>query len=108
MPPPVADVAAIRRFCEERSADGVCLEAVESGQTVTIVERRPPWRGGPGADWSALEIARFRYTGTTGRWSLHWQDSNERWHRDDLVAPTADVARLIEHVDEDPTAIFWG
>ena len=81
---------------------------MEHRNLVTIVERRPPWREDYGPDWTELGVARFRYTAKTGLWSLYWRDRHEKWHVYDLVAPTADVVRLIEEVDRDRTGIFWG
>ena len=41
-------------------------------------------------------------------WTPYWRDRNARFHRYDLVTPTADVATLIDEVTADPTGIFWG
>jgi hypothetical protein len=30
------------------------------------------------------------------------------FHQYELIHPTADVAALLEEIDQDPTSIFWG
>lgn len=110
-PPPV-DIAAIRSFCEQRvpphALDQVRVEANVEGNAVTIAERRPAWHKDAGTEWTTMPIARLRYVHTHQHWTLFWRDRNERWHRYDRVAPTADVTALLNEVQRDPTAIFWG
>jgi len=33
---------------------------------------------------------------------------NQRWHKYDLIAPSADVLALLDELDRDPTCICWG
>ena len=68
---------------------------------------RPPWDGSDG-EWVPDAVARLRWTGTTGRWTLYWMDSNLRFRRYEWLAPSPGVSRLLDEVDEDPTALFWG
>jgi hypothetical protein len=110
-PPPI-DVAAIQAYCEQRvpprALDQVRVEAIVEGNAVTIAERRPPWRADAGADWTTQPIARLRYVHKHQHWSLFWRDRDERWRRYDGVAPAADVTALLDEVERDPTALFWG
>lgn len=55
-----------------------------------------------------LPVARLRYVHKHGHWVLLWRDRDERWHRYDGVTPTADVTALLDELERDPTAIFWG
>ena len=75
---------------------------------LTVVECRPPWRADDGSEWTRHPIARFRYTQSTGQWSLFWRDRNLRFHAYDLVSQTPRLEDLLREVDRDPTAIFWG
>lgn len=113
--PDLVRLAAIReveRFCERRvpaiARDQVRLEFLVRGNSITIVERRAPWRPEYGPEWSSLEIAQLRYDPAVDGWSLHSRDSHERWHRYSEVVAGQDVAPLIAEVDADPTGIFWG
>lgn len=61
-----------------------------------------------GPEWTRFPIARLRYTKSRTEWSLYWRDRNLRFHRYDLVEPTAEIRRLMDEIDRDPTGIFWG
>jgi hypothetical protein len=84
------------------------VEAVVSRGAVTIVERRPPWRPDDGPEWTSFGIARLRYNGQRGEWTLYWRDSNACWHRYDRIDPSSDLTMLLAEIESDPTAIFWG
>jgi hypothetical protein len=109
---PGLDVAAIRHYCEQRipphSLHQIRVEAQVDTRSVTIVERRAPWRREIRPEWTALGIARLRYVAKTGLWTLYWRDRNQRWHRYNGVAASPNVLALIDEVDRDPTGIFWG
>ena len=79
-----------------------------TANTVTIVERRAPWRPDFGPEWTTGPVARLRYVHKYRHWTLLWRDRNERWHRYDRVEPTADVTVLLGEIEQDPTCIFWG
>ncbi|WP_210776907.1 DUF3024 domain-containing protein [Micromonospora sp. U56] len=61
-----------------------------------------------GSEWTRLPVARLRYTKSTGTWTLYYRDRNLRFHRYDLAPPTSNMADLLDELDRDPTAIFWG
>ncbi|MHB8492528.1 MAG: DUF3024 domain-containing protein [Solirubrobacteraceae bacterium] len=109
---PKLDVAIVRHYCEQHvpphAIDQVRVELVESRGAVTIVERRPPWRKGIGPEWTTSAIARMRWNTKTELWTLYWRDRNARWHRYDLIDPSAEIGSLLDEVDSDPTGIFWG
>ncbi len=67
-----------------------------------------PWRADFGPDWTRLAIARSRYSRTNNVWTLYFFDRNNRHQRYTLLEPTADVGVLLDEIDADPTAIFWG
>ncbi len=106
------DIAAIQTFCERRvppkALDQVRVEAIVEGNAVTIVERRPPWRADADSEWTTQPIARLRYVHKHERWSLSWRDRDERWHRYDDVAPATSVTALLDEIERDPAALFWG
>lgn len=114
LPLPETDVARVRRWVagrNERIGDHISEMRVEmdvDGRTITICECRPPWREGSGSAWTRQEIARLRYTKSTGVWTLYWPDSNAKFHRYEDLEPTPKVERLLAEIDADPTRIFWG
>ncbi len=109
---PELDIARVRRWCEQRVPehvrDQVRVECDVSPRHLTIVECRPPWRQGIGSEWTRFPIARLRYTQATRTWTLYWRDRNLRFHLYDQLEPSPDIDDLLQEIDRDPIAIFWG
>ena len=105
-------LAEVEAFCESRIPvelrDQIHLEYAVRGNAITIVERRPAWRPDLGPEWTSNKLAQLRYDVKAGKWSLHWRDSNDRWHLYTDMRPVDDVAPLLAEIDADPTGIFWG
>src|SRR5512132_562452 len=104
-------VAKVRSVCDQRvpaeARDEVCLEVTTRAATITIVERRPLWQGGPGA-WTRMLIAQLRYDTAAGTWTLSGADRNRRRRRYDHLDPTPKFDDLLKESDEDPLFMFWG
>ncbi len=103
-------VARVRRFCAQRipleARDEVRLEVEARGQTVTILEVRPPWQGaGP---WTRMKIAQLRYDAGNRMWTLYASDRNGRWHRYTAAPPAEQLDGLLEEIAADTTGSFWG
>ena len=109
---PELDVQRVRRWCRQRVPehlrDQVRVECDAGPGHLTIVECRPPWRKDMGTDWTRFPIARLRYTKAASHWSLYWRDRNLRFHRYDQLPPSPQVVDLLQEVERDPIAIFWG
>lgn len=107
---PEADTDRVRRWCDqrvpERVRDQVRIECEEAARHLTIVECRAPWHND--SEWTRLPVARLGYTRTTGTWTLHCRDRNLRFRRYDLIPPTTNLMELLDELDRDPAAIFWG
>lgn len=97
-------------YCEGRVPphvrDKIRIEHEFRGNSVTIVERRPPWREDFGPEWSRLTVAQLRYE--VEKWALYWSDCNGKWHFYDLFDLTPDLSAALAEIDDDRTAIFWG
>lgn len=109
---PETDVARVKRWCEqrvpERARHQVRVECDVAQRHLTIIERRVPWRGEDGSEWTRLPIARLRYTKTSRTWSLYWRDRNLCFHAYDLLPSSASVEDMLAELERDPTGIFWG
>ena len=109
--PREAGITAVEVFCESRVPkqyrDQVRLECSRRGNSITIVERRPPWNPTDG-DWSSMKVAQVRYHPATKSWTLYRRDRNERWWPYPGVATSATLDPLLAEIDADPTGIFWG
>jgi hypothetical protein len=102
----------MRRWCRQRVPehlrDQLRVECDAGPGHLTIVESRPPWRKDMGPDWARFPIARLRYTKAAKHWSQYWRDRNLRFHRYDQLPPSPHAVDLLQEVEHDPTAIFWG
>jgi len=112
---PEDDVQRVREWIESRNdavpvkmRDDIRYELDTGPHTITVFECRPPWKPEFGPQWTRLMVAVMRFTTTTNTWSLYWRDSDEILHVYDMAQPTADVGELLDEIDRDPTAIFWG
>jgi hypothetical protein len=104
-------LSAVEVFCESRVPqelrDKVRLECSRRGNSITIVERRPPWNPELiGTEWTSMKVAQLRYGPPSERWSLYCCDRNARWWPYDGVGPTRTVDPLLIEIDADPTGIF--
>lgn len=109
---PEGPLALVEEFCERRVPqhvrDQVRLECSVRGRSITITERRQPWRPEFGPEWSSLKVGQLRYDEEASTWTLYCRDRNERWFEYDNIGPSADIQPLLEEIDADPTGIFWG
>jgi hypothetical protein len=107
---PDVDLERIKRYCAKESpaalADKLRIIYKTRGNSVTILETRPPWDG-RGTEWTEQGYAQLRYSPDSTKWSLYWSDRNSRWHPYDLIEPGS-LASLLAEIDEDPTCIFKG
>lgn len=114
LPPDVRDSALrqVEQFCRERvpeeSLAQLRLEHTLRGNSITLIERRPPWSELAGPEWSSMRIAQLRYDAKARAWSLYTCDSSDRWWSYDFIEPVSDVGPLLAEIDADPTGIFWG
>ena len=94
----------IRRWCDavpEFVRHQVRLEHRVRGASVTLVERRVPWKAPDtpyGEEWTTQPLAQLRYDGE--RWRLWWADRNARWHLIPDVPSARSVAPLLEALDD--------
>lgn len=111
-PPPEADVARVQRWCEAQvpreMRDKVRVACEVSGRDLTIVEARPPWGSGAGPEWTSNEVALLRYLKSRGVWRPYWPGSDEHWHAYPDLPFAETVVELLDEIDRDPTALFWG
>jgi hypothetical protein len=107
---PDLDLQRLRRFCARRAPDHlrdeVRLELTVRGSRVTVLERRPPYLDRAG-DWTSRPIAQLRYDGM-GRWTLFFRNRQGGWTEYFDLAPGQPMEVIINEIDNDPTAAFWG
>ena len=109
---PELDVKRLERFFSDRIPPHVRGEiqiaVTTRGRSVTLWECRPPWRSDLGEEWTRTEVAQLRYDVEHFTWTLFWADRNGKWLDYPGMPPTANFDRVIEEIDRDPHACFWG
>jgi hypothetical protein len=103
-----AAIAQVERFCAARSTADTAVKHRIRGNAITLVERRVPWRPGPDAEWSALDIAQLRYDAASGTWTLHWRRAAGTWQRCEDLDGAATLEPLLAEIDANPDGVFWG
>ena len=77
-----------------------------SGNAITLFAERPHFLNK--ARWIRENIARFRYTKLSQKWTLYFQDRNLKWRIYEHIKPSSTFSKLLKEVEKDPTHIFWG
>lgn len=107
---PELDLERIRRYCAGRVppqfADEIRIEVEVRGRSVTVRECRPPWKP-EWVEWSRRPVAQLRYDEASGKWRLFAADRKGHWLAYPRP-PARQVERLLDEIEADPTAIFWG
>lgn len=108
---PEVDVERVRRWAAVRVPvavqDQVRIEVETDSLSITVVERRVPWREGD-TEWSRNPVARFRYTKSRNEWTLYCYRGGGKQERYLFAPATQHIENLLDAVDRDETAIFWG
>lgn len=98
--------ALCRRASRPEYSDELRFECEIDGNTVSVWESRPPWRGvGP---WTRMGVARFRFFRSRGEWQLYWMRRDLKWHRYEPTDATPDLAALVAVVEADESGAFFG
>lgn len=110
---PEEDVIRLQQWAEqavpEHVRDQLRVELDVEDRSVTVLECRPPWDPAQmGRAWIRVPIGRLRYVKSRKEWQLYYSDSNDRFHRYEGLATSSNIGDLIQEIDRDPYAIFWG
>lgn len=113
MPIPGTDRATIAAWCSARipveHTEEISVVAEFRGNSVNIVELRPPWREDFGPDWSRQRIANLTRHESSGAWTLRSTDRNDRLiNYSGAFNVDSTLHEVLEQIELDPTGIFWG
>lgn len=100
----------IDRFADERVPfavrDQVVLQYRIARHDIVLFEKRRSHRDPE--EWTESPVVKLRFNRTRGEWSLLYRDRNQRWHRYENLDPAPRLEDLLEELDADPLAVFWG
>jgi hypothetical protein len=77
------------------------------GQSVTIFEVRPRWRGKPG-EFTRRPFAKFRYVKTTELWNIYWMRQSGKWHAYAPADAACNLDEALHIIDSDSYGCFFG
>lgn len=97
-------------LCKKRSPahlrGTLSLEYRLKGHGVELFERRIHWR--EPNKMVEIPVAKIKYVRTANEWRLYWQRADLKWHAYDLLPSSKDLKELVDEVDHDPYACFFG
>lgn len=100
----------VGELCRKRSpahlSHQLRLEYSVKGHEVVLYERRPRWNNPQ--EWGESPIAKIKYVRAVNEWRLYWMRADLKWHEYDGCSASADLEKLVEEIDADPLACFFG
>lgn len=97
-------------FCEKHSPehlrDKLCLTYAVKGHEVVIVERRPRWDNQTA--WTESPIAKLKFIRSANKWRLYWMRADMKWYEYPGLSSSHRLEDLVQEIDADPLACFFG
>lgn len=97
-------------FCRRRIPveiqDELTLAYRVEGHDVVIFERRPYWRDP--RQTTEMPVAKLKFVRTANEWRLYWQRRDLKWHAYDFLPSSTDLKELVDEIDKDEFACFFG
>jgi len=97
-------------FCAKRSPvhlkDKLRLTYTVKGHEVVIVERRPRWDNQ--TEWTEMPVAKLKFIRSANKWRLYWMRADMKWHEYPGLSSSNSLNDLVQEIDADPLACFFG
>lgn len=77
------------------------------GQSVTIMEVRPVWRGQPG-EVTRRPFVKFRYVKPSQLWHIYWMRQSGKWHPYEPASAAYTLDEALAIIETDPYGCFFG
>lgn len=82
------------------------LEYSVKGQEVVIFERRPKWDDP--SRWTESPVAKIKFVRSAEKWRLYWMRADLKWHEYPGHSSSDRLEELVQEIDADPLACFFG
>jgi hypothetical protein len=76
------------------------------GHDVVIFERRPKWDNPK--EWMESPVAKIKFIRSADKWRLYWQRADLKWHEYPGLSSSDRINDLVQEIDADPLACFFG
>ena len=97
-------------FCRKRSPphlkDKLRLEYSFKGHEVVIFEWRPKWDDPK--EWIDSPVAKLKFIRSADKWRLYWMRADLKWHEYPGHSSSDRLDELVQEIDDDPLACFFG
>lgn len=104
------DRQTVGGFCGNRSPghlkDKLHLTYEVKGHEVVIVERRPRWDNE--TEWTETPVANLKFIRSANKWRLYWMRADMKWHKYSGLSSSHRLDVLLQEIDADPLACFFG
>jgi len=77
------------------------------GQSVTMFEVRPAWRGHPG-EVTRRGFAKFRYVKSSELWHIYWMRQTGKWDSYEPASAACSLEEALTIIDTDTYGCFFG
>jgi Protein of unknown function (DUF3024) len=77
------------------------------GQSVTIFEVRPLWRGQPGQT-TRRPVAKIRYVKSSELWNIYWMRQNGKWESYEPASSACGLEEALDIIELDTYGCFLG
>ena len=75
-------------------------------QSFEIFEIRPQWNNP--TEKMESPVAKATFVKNKNEWKLFWMRADHKWHRYEPLPTTKSLEKILEEIDQDPYACFWG
>jgi hypothetical protein len=100
----------VGEFCRKRSPaqlkDRLRLGYSVKGHEVVNFERRPKWDNPK--EWIESPVAKLKFIRSANKWRLYWQRADLKWHEYPSLSSSDRLGDLVQEIDADPLACFFG
>ena len=95
-----------RKHSPEHLRDKLQLEYTVKNHEIVIFERRPKWHSAN--EWTEMPVAKLKFIRSANKWRLYWMRADMKWHEYPGLSSSHRLDDLVQEIDADPLACFFG